>query len=138
MKKSAIILCMLFFFLGFIGRAHSLNVTYFGEDAGLGDDNGKLSDHPDADAARDAFLANLIGVGTESFESILMNTPEAPLTTPNLDFGAAGTATLTGNGEVMNDAFGPSTSIPPNDPQTDNEWFGRFAISGNQYFYSCL
>jgi hypothetical protein len=52
---------------------------------------------PNADAARDAFLAGLVGVGTETFENIPIGT-RAPLT---VSFEGAGSATLLGPGRVV-------------------------------------
>lgn len=51
-----------------------------------------------SEAAQASFLGNLIGVGTENFESIALGTT-APIA---LTFPGAGTATLTGSAEVIN------------------------------------
>ena len=64
-------------------------------------------------SARANFLGALTGVGTESFESIAVGA-SAPI---SLGFPGAGTATLTGSGQVFG---GPSS--------------GAFATSGSRYF----
>lgn len=89
---------------------------YFGEDLGQGESI-RLASHPNADAARAAFLGQLIGVGTETFESFAAGTA-APL---SLVFPGAGTATLTGSGYVETVASGTNG-------------FGRYPISGNNYW----
>jgi len=55
-----------------------------------------------SDAQRQLFLNNLVGVGTESFESYADNT-STPLA---LSFSGAGNATLSNNGQVSNNAGG--------------------------------
>jgi hypothetical protein len=104
-------------FAGFSGSAQAVPVTFFGEDLGLGE-NTRLPATPNADAAQAAFLANLIGVGTEDFESIAPGTGSGVV----LDFGVAGTATLSGSGFV-NDIPAPSTN-----------GFGRYPISGDRFW----
>jgi hypothetical protein len=71
--------------------------------------------HPNADAARTNFFSNLSGVGTESFESF-----PAGSTTVSPNFGAAGTATLSG-GTVQSQPSGTNGA-------------GRYPISGNQFY----
>jgi hypothetical protein len=66
--------------------------------------------------ARNAFFTNLIGVGTETFETIADNT-----TNPSLVFPGAGTASLTGGGSVLTQ--GPGT-----------EGNGRFPVSGLKFY----
>lgn len=81
--------------LGFTGSAHAYT-TFFGEDLNNSSST-PLAVTPNATAAANSFLSNLIGVGTETFES---QTPGAgqPLA---LTFPGAGTATLSGgNGSV--------------------------------------
>lgn len=93
-------------------------VVFFGEDLGLGE-NTKLPAHPTADAARDAFLASLVGVGTENFEGYADNTG-GPLA---INFVGAGTATLQGSGYV--NTVTPGTN-----------GVGRYPISGTNYWES--
>jgi len=82
-------------------------VTFFGEDLNgpPRNDPNALAAWPNADAARNAFLANLTGVGTENFEGHAVTTPPITLTFPG-----AGTATLTGGAGIAsgNDGAGPS------------------------------
>ncbi len=91
-------------------------VTFFGEDLGLGEAT-RLPSHPNSDAARTAFLSNLTGVGTETFESFGTGTA-APLA---LSFPGAGTATLNGSGYVE--------TVP-----AGTNGYGRYPISGNNYW----
>ena len=92
------------------------STTFFGEDLGQGE-YVRLTSHPNADAARNSFMAQLVGVGTENFEGFANGTG-APLA---LTFPGAGTATLNGNGNV---AYVP----------TGTNGVGRYPISGNQYW----
>jgi hypothetical protein len=126
MRRFFIVVFTLMAVLAFVQPANSLTMQFFGEDEGLGDHNGKLLSHPNSDQARNDFFSFLVGVGTEDFEGFAFHTA-SPLA---LDFGAAGTATLTGNGEVVDDNFNPLN----NNPEPDNEHYGRFAISGKNYF----
>lgn len=97
------------------GGAHAAHIIFYGEDAGLGHGGGRLTSHPNADAARADFLSYLVGVGTEDFEGIAGGT-----TTPlSLVFPGAGTATLSGSG-VVADLAG-------------EDGFGRFAVSGTHF-----
>ena len=77
----------------------------------FGEDLAPLAGTPNSDAARDQFLANITGAGTEDFEGFTHG-ETAPLA---IDFGAAGVATLTGTGQITNvvtlGRF-PITSIP--------------------------
>lgn len=99
-----------------IGMPAHAYQTFFGEDLGLGE-NTRLPSTPNADTARNNFLSNLVGVGTENFEGF------APGSTPPLSvaFPGAGTATLLGTGSIEN--------VP-----TGTNGFGRYPISGNQFF----
>jgi len=97
--------------------ANSAPMTFFGEDLGLGEST-PLPSWPNALAAQTAFLSNLIGVGTENFESFA-NLTSAPL---NLSFPGAGTATLNGDGAISQVT-----------PGTTNG-FGRYATSGKNYW----
>ncbi|WP_063800743.1 PEP-CTERM sorting domain-containing protein [Mastigocoleus testarum] len=90
--------------------------TFFGEDLGLGEGT-RLSSTPNADTTKDEFLSNLVGVGTETFESFAPGSlPPIPISFPG-----AGTATLQGSGTIEN--------VP-----TGTNGFGRYPISGNQFF----
>jgi hypothetical protein len=100
--------------LGFVFNATAAPLTFFGEDRGVfAQDGTPLAPFPNSTNARNAFLANLVGVGTETFESFAAGT-SAPLP---LVFPGAGTATLTGGGTVDNN---PGT--------------GQNAISGSQWW----
>ena len=106
--KKILFLALVFLFLS-AGASFALNMTFFGEDL-----NPNLGTNlTNSNAARSNFFSYLIGVRTEDFESIADGTA-APIT---VDFGSAGTATLTGGGAILS---GYST--------------GRFPISGDQYW----
>jgi len=94
--------------------AHA-TMTFFGEDTGLGDGNGRVA-HPNSNKAANNFLSKLVGVGTENFEGFASGTTPPFSST----FSGAGTATFTGAGFIANV------------PSGDNG--GRYPISGNQYF----
>ena len=89
---------------------------FFGEDSGLGEGD-RLTSTPNADAARADFLAQLTNPGTENFESFA-DGAVAPLA---VDFGAAGTATLQGTGEIE--------EVPDG-----TNGYGRYPISGDKYW----
>jgi hypothetical protein len=74
---------------------------------------------PNASAAEASFLSNLVGVGTENFESFTAGTVQ-PV---GLTFPGAGTATLSGG----------DGSIASVAPGTTNG-FGRYATSGTKYW----
>lgn len=95
----------------------AIPVVFFGEDLGLGEFI-PLALHPNADAARDALMSHLVGVGTESFEGYSAFT-YAPLP---LTFPGAGTATMGGDGYVYSVAPGTTNGV------------GRYAISGSRYW----
>jgi hypothetical protein len=95
--------------------AHATSI-FFGEDTGLGDGNGRVA-HPNSDTAANNFLSQLVGVGTETFESFATGTTPPFSST----FMGAGTATFTGIGQIAN--------VPSGDNLA-----GRYPISGNQYF----
>ena len=117
MKKFLTFLCAVTLVLGLVGSAMAVPVTFFGEDLGLGEYT-PLSSWTNSAAAESAFLSNLVGVGTEDFESFADET-SAPL---SLTFPGAGTATLNGDGEVNFVAHGTTNNV------------GRYAISGEQYW----
>lgn len=98
-------------------QAQAAPVTFFGEDRGLGEFT-PLASHPNSDAARNAFLANLVGTGTETFESYASGTG-TPL---GISFPGAGTATLGGSGNVSVVAAGSTNGV------------GRYAISGTHFW----
>lgn len=78
--------------------------TFFGLDSappGMG---------PNANAARTSFLSNLVGVGTENFESLSGSSP-------TLTFPGAGSASLLGTGSVLS-----------------SPGAGRFATSGSRFY----
>lgn len=102
-------------FCGITTQASAIPMTFFGEDRGIFDQNGVPSgvDFVNSKAAESEFLSHLVGVGTEDFESFSDGTNE-PL---NMDFPGAGSATLSGSGEVDND---PGT--------------GQNATSGNNWW----
>ena len=99
--------------------ARAIPVVFFGEDLGLGELT-PLPAWPNSDEARDAFFSNLVGVGTEDFESYAAGTG-APLP---VAFPGAGTATLQGNGEIFEV------------PNGETNEYGRYAISGRRYWES--
>jgi PEP-CTERM motif len=106
-----------------VGAALGLGVTqgaqayalFFGQDAN-GSNVTPLAAFPNASAARTDFLTNLVGVGTEDFES---RSGGAPLA---ITFPGAGTATLQGLGSVQSVTPGATNG------------FGRYATSGSRYW----
>jgi len=85
---------------------------YFGQDLGWINND----DATNSDTAHEAFVSNLTGVGTESFESYARG-DTAPL---SVDFGIAGIATLSGGGEIETTYVGQGN--------------GRIAYSGTQFW----
>lgn len=69
-------------------------------------------------AAEAAFLSNLTGVGTETFESQITGTNNLL----NVSFPGAGTATLSGNGRISSVPVGWTNGV------------GRYAVSGTQFW----
>lgn len=116
MKKLTAFL-FLFFGLALLVAPPSSNayLLFFGED--LSSSEAQLAAFPNSEAAESSFLASLVGVGTETFESYSDGTA-APL---NLTFPGAATATMTGNGTVVAENSG-GLSV------------GRYAISGVNYW----
>lgn len=96
--------------LGFTGSAHAYT-TFFGQDLN-GSNSVPLANTPNANAAANSFLSNLIGVGTETFETQTTGAG-APLA---LTFPGAGTATLNGGGSVAFVAPGSTNG------------FGRYSV----------
>ena len=120
MKKVLIAMILVAFAtFGMVGLAQAVPVTYFGEDPGVGEGTA-LTSWPNAAAAEADFLSNLVGVGTENFESFASGTI-APLP---LNFPGAGTATLMGDGKIdnINNYSGSTNGV------------GRYPISGDQYW----
>jgi hypothetical protein len=95
--------------------AEAAYLTYFGQDLGQGE-NVRLSSTPNSNAAKNSFFSNLVGVGTETFES-QANGASTPIA---VAFGAD-TATITGAGNIASVPFGTNG-------------FGRYPISGNQFY----
>lgn len=97
------------------GAANAAPLSFFGEDRGIFLQSGAATGAPrtNSDAASNSFLSNLVGVGTETFESFADGTGA----TLALSFPGAGTATLNGGGSVDDD---PST--------------GQNAISGTKWW----
>lgn len=118
MMKKFITFCLVILFVA--GSANAVVTTFFGEDLGPGDNTyTKLASWTNATTAETSFLSNLIGVGTESFESYAQGTG-TPLA---LVFPGAGTATLTGTGYIDEE----------NPPGTANG-VGRYATDGVKYW----
>lgn len=92
-------------------------VVFFGQDLGQGEAV-RLASHPNSDAARANFFLNLNNIGTENLESFATNTA-APLAA--IFPGAAGTATLLGNGAIATVVSGTNG-------------VGRYPISGDNYW----
>jgi hypothetical protein len=89
--------------------------TFFGEDLGQGE-GVRLPSFPNSSAAQANFLSSLIGVGVEDFEGFASGTA-LPIA---VNFGAAGTATLSGGGSVQ--------AVP-----TGTNGVGRYPTSGVNY-----
>jgi hypothetical protein len=94
--------------------------TFFGEDLGIGELT-PLPSHPNSDAARNAFFAQLTNIGTENLESFANGTG-APLAITFPGANPPLVATLLGNGNIV--------SVTPG---TTNG-FGRYAISGSNFW----
>ncbi len=90
----------------------ALPVTFFGQDVNLSGDP-FTGDLVNANAAHAAFVANLTGTQTQTFESYSPGT-SLPIT---VSFGPAGNATLQGNGFI----------------ESGNDGAGRFPVSGTKY-----
>lgn len=108
--------------------------TFFGEDVNTSDnpqtqteETVPLTVRPNADGARDRFLAKLTGVSTESFDALTDQTnPPLPLT-----FGAD-TATLTGAGNVL--AVTPGATFSGVFPTSGTNVYFLFLTSGSSSF----
>lgn len=109
--------------------AQATILTYFGEDFS-GNPSTPLSLIPNSTAASTSFLAGLIGVGTETFESRSGSSPLA------LTFPGAGTATLSGGGSVESLASeyvtnGAGRYGVTRDGGTENYWETNAGSTGN-------
>lgn len=92
--------------------------VFFGADTEGGSEHTRVTSLVNSTAASNAFLSNLTGVGTETFESFATGS-NSPLV---LTFPGAGTATLNGGGTV--------SSVPG----TGTNGRGRYPISGDNYW----
>ena len=81
-------------------------------------------------AAQNSFLAQLSGVGTETFEGFSRGS-SVPLA---LSFPGAGTATLSGNGCVSDIQWSACSNQVDNSTPGGTNGFGRYPISGSKYF----
>ncbi len=101
--------------LAFSASALDAQTTFFGEDT----DGSEVtrSTLVNSAAAESSFLASLVGVGTEDFESFATGTG-TPL---GLTFPGAGTATLQGTGNIESQGAGTNG-------------VGRYPISGTQFW----
>lgn len=97
-------------------QAGAAPVTFFGEDLNgpPQQDPAPLASFPNATAARNSFFSNLVGVGTQGFASF----PSGTATPLVVNFGAAGTATLSGSGSV----------------EIGNDNSGRYPVSDDRYW----
>ncbi|MBW4610135.1 MAG: hypothetical protein KME22_23715 [Hassallia sp. WJT32-NPBG1] len=97
--------------------AHAYQI-YFGEDinesASFNPPFPRLPSTPNADAARNDFLSNLAGAGTETFEGFAPGN----VSSFSINFPGAGTATFQGQGIIQNVPIGATP---------------RYPISGNQF-----
>ena len=100
--------------LGGLTATAQADQTVFGEDINTGGNFVRIA-HPNADAAQNAFLSALTGIGTENFEGFAPDTP-APIT---LTFPGAGAATLS-SGTVVSQTTGVNGN-------------GQYPISGSQF-----
>jgi len=112
MKNLLKLFLVLTLVFGLSSMASAYNATFFGEDLGLGESTPRTT-WTNASNAEAQFKANLVGVGTETFEGFDTGT-SAPLA---LVFTGAGTANLTGGMSVATGA----NSV------------GRYPISGDNY-----
>jgi hypothetical protein len=82
-------------------------ITFFGQDAGLGDGTNDTVPSPNSDGAQASFLAALISPGVETFEGFASSTG-APLA---INFANGITATLAGDGFVDANADGVANVV---------------------------
>jgi hypothetical protein len=112
-KLSMTGLAVLVLCLGLVGPGEAVPITYFGEDLTPG---GTVPAGGNSETARTNFLAGLVGVGNEDFESFAAGTL-APLALAFPGSSGSITATLNGGGSVINGPGG-----------------GRFPTSGDQWW----
>jgi PEP-CTERM motif len=101
------------------GSASAAYVTFTGID-----NNGSeaaQSTPVNSGAAETAFKAGLVGVGTQNFESYAVGANAAAVSP--ISFGAAGTATMAGNGAVAGNAPGATNGV------------GRYSVPGGVRFW---
>jgi hypothetical protein len=115
MMKRVLMIAMVLLLAGSTQAAVS---TFFGEDLGLGEST-PLPSWPNASAAEAAFMSNLSGVGTESFEGMTTGVAPSILTFPV----PGGTITATFSGGMTVEAVTPGTT----------NGVGRYATDGSQY-----
>jgi hypothetical protein len=97
--------------------AHATPVPFFGEDLNPGGDPNTLSAFPNSIAARNDFFSNLVGVGTETFDSIGIGTA-SPTVTFNVP---SGTIQATLNGGTV---------------ATGSNGAGSYPISASNYLFA--
>lgn len=105
-------------------RQAEAQLTFFGEDTDGSEST--RSTNVFSLAAENLFLANLVGVGTETFDSFLTGIG-VPLA---LIFPGAGTATLTGGGTVQTLACAPG----PDPNCTNTNGVGRYPVSSPNFW----
>lgn len=104
---------------------------FFGEDLGLGEST-PLSTFPNASAAETEFLSFLTGVGTEDFESF-----NSGIVGPiDLTFSGAGTATLSGGGQITNVPSGSTNGVGRYSVGTGSSKFWETSSSAFQISFS--
>jgi len=104
------------FILSCATNSHAFTQAFVGEDLGLGEAT-RLNSYPNSSAASVAFLSNLVGVGTENFESFSTGT-----TTPlDVLFSNGITAKLGGVGSIA--------TVP-----NGTNGVGRYPISGSNFY----
>lgn len=100
-----------------MGSAQASPVTFFGED---GNPTGSVPiAHPNSDAAQTNFFSNLIGIGTDGFDTVANGTTTVPVT-----FGNGITATLTGGTIQQGSSAGRFAISSPNYYNTFSSSFG--------------
>jgi hypothetical protein len=106
------------------GQSSAQAVTFFGEDPNP-DQFSPLTVRPNADAARASFLSSLTSTGTETFEGFTPGVVDNVV----LNFGAAGTGTLTKNPAQLN--FNNTVNSVPTSAGT---LYGMYPISGDKFY----